>query len=594
MFQSFKDKADGTKGPARLTALREEIARNDLSGFIIPRADAHQGEDVAPCDERLSWLTGFTGSAGFAVVLPDIAGVFIDGRYTLQVRDQIDLDAFTPVSWPKNKLGPWIADNIGDGQRIGFDPWLHSRAEIREAQQALPEGALVPVPNLVDNIWSDRPARPAEPAFAYPDELAGKTSAQKRDEIAQALALEGQSSAVLTSPDSIAWLLNIRGSDIKRTPIVQAFAIIHADGSVAIFSDPNKFSELDLDIQIRDWSAFEPALAALDGVVRVDPKSAPYAVWDVLEQAGVDSQEGNDPCILPKACKNTAEIDATSAAHLRDAAAMVEFLCWLDREGPTGKLTEIDVVKALEGHRRATNALKEISFETICGSGPNGAIVHYRVTEATNRPISAGELLLVDSGGQYLDGTTDITRTMAIGTVGDEEKRAFTLVLKGMIAISIARWPSGLAGRDLDALARNALWAQGLDYDHGTGHGVGAYLSVHEGPQRISRMGLEPFLPGMILSNEPGYYKTGKFGIRIENLCVVVPAPPISGADDRDMLAFETLTWVPIDRNLIDASLLSDIEKDWLNVYHHEIAQKLDGRLTDPAQAWLQRATQPI
>ncbi|NNK79694.1 MAG: aminopeptidase P family protein [Litoreibacter sp.] len=594
MFQTFEATTSPHTGAKRLAALREAIAGAGFTGFLIPRADAHQGEYVAPCDERLSWLTGFTGSAGFCAVLPEIAGVFIDGRYRVQVKAQVDTDQFTPVPWPETKLERWLREQLRQG-KIGFDPWLHTKDQIDTLTKELTGSGinLVSCENLVDRIWHDRPAAPAGKVENYPVELSGKTSVAKRAEISAKLAKDKQRAAVLTLPDSIAWLLNIRGSDIPRIPIVQSFAILHASGKVDLFADPGKFEELpaDPDISVLPPEKFEAALVRLQGPVRVDKRTAPLRIWQILDAAGLEINDGADPCILPKARKNPTEIECTKTAHLRDAHAMVEFLAWLDRQ-PPGSLREIDVVTALEGFRAQTNALRDISFETIAGAGPNGAIVHYRVTEETNRSLEDGDLLLVDSGGQYVDGTTDITRTIPIGTPSEAQKRCFSLVLKGMIAISRTCFPKGLAGRDLDALARAPLWRAGLDYDHGTGHGVGAYLSVHEGPQRISRIGEVPLDPGMILSNEPGYYRESAFGIRIENLIVVQPAPTIEGADDRDMLAFETLTWVPIDRRLILPDMLSNGERDWLNAYHETIRARLD--VTGETAKWLAEATAPL
>ncbi|MBD3678984.1 MAG: aminopeptidase P family protein [Rhodobacteraceae bacterium] len=596
MFQSFTVSSRPEQGPPRLEALRAEMAKEELDGFLVPRADAHQGEYVADCDARLEWLTGFTGSAGFCAVLADRAGVFVDGRYRVQVKEQVDTGAFTPVNWPEVKLGPWLAEALPDGGRVGFDPWLHTAGEIETLRTAVAGIEVVPCPNLVDRVWTDRPGRPAAPVVKHPTELAGKGDETKRAEIAQLLVEAGQAAVVLTLPDSLCWLLNIRGADIPRIPVVQAFAILRADGRMEIFSDPAKFEGLgpDPDIEVLAWEAFPARLAALDGPVRVDKATAPLAVSRILEESGVEVAWGQDPCLLPKARKTKAEIAGAAAAHLRDGAAMVEFLAWLDAEAPRGGLTEIEVVKKLEEFRRATNALRDISFETICGAGPNGAIVHYRVTEESNRPVRPGEVLLVDSGGQYQDGTTDITRTVAVGEAPEEARAPFTRVLQGMIAISRARWPKGLAGRDLDALARVNLWMAGQDYDHGTGHGVGSYLSVHEGPQRLSRISNVPLEPGMILSNEPGYYREGEFGIRIENLIVVEPAPLLPGGDAREMLSFKTLTHVPIDRRLIDREMLSPAERAWLDAYHAETREKLADRVSDTAREWLFAATAPI
>ena len=597
MLQSFAVTSRPEQGPPRLARLREAMRAAGLDGFLVPRADAHQGEYVAPRDERLAWLTGFTGSAGFAVVLRDVAGIFVDGRYRVQVKAQVDTAHFTPVDWPETKPGPWLREHLPTGGRVGFDPWLHTPAQIEEIATALAGSGVVlaPVENPLDRVWDDRPARPAEPVRSYPKAYAGKGDETKRAEIAEALRAAGHKAAVLTLPDSICWLVNIRGADIPRNPVVHAFAILHDDGHLHLFSDPEKFDGLGPDpgIDLAHWDAFEDALAALTGPVRVDKASAPCAVSAALEAAGVAIAWADDPCILPKACKTETEIAGAVEAHLRDGAAMVEFLAWLDAQNPAA-LTEIDVATALEGFREATGALQDISFETIAGAGPHAALPHYRVTEDSNRRLAAGELLLVDSGGQYLDGTTDITRTMAIGAAGAEERACFTRVLKGMIAISMTRWPRGLAGRDLDALARWPLWQAGLDYDHGTGHGVGAYLSVHEGPQRLSRISHVPLEPGMILSNEPGYYREGAFGIRIENLIVVEEAPALPGADAREMLAFRTLTYVPIDRRLIDAALLTGAERDWLNAYHAEVLDRIGPRCGDAARAWLEAACAPI
>lgn len=600
MYQSFTVTARPEQGPPRLAALRDRLASEGLAGFIVPRADVHQGEYVAAHDERLGWLTGFTGSAGFCIVLQDIAGVFIDGRYRTQVKAQVDLSAYTPVPWPDALPGPWLLEQIGEGQ-IGFDPWLHTADEIARIGEAL-EGSkitLVPTENLVDAVWDDQPAPPCGKVSVQPLEFAGKSGADKRAELARQIAKDGASAAVLTLPDSIAWLCNIRGTDVARNPVVHAFAVLHDDARLMLFIDAAKLDDevrahLGRGVSLRPPEAFVPALRTLPGPVRVDRATAPLAVSQELKEAGIQVVWGPDPCLLPKARKNAAEIQGARDAHLRDGAAMVEFLAWLDANAP-GSLTEIDVVTQLEGCRRATNALKEISFETICGSGPNGAIMHYRVTEETNRKLAPGELMVVDSGGQYVDGTTDITRTIALGAPPEGAAAAFTRVLQGMIAISRARWPKGLAGRDLDPLARYHLWLAGQDFNHGTGHGVGSYLSVHEGPQRLSRISEVPLEPGMILSNEPGYYREGAFGIRIENLVVVDEAPALPGADpERRMLAFETLTFAPIDRRLILPQMLAPGERDWLNAYHAEVFAKIGPRASETARNWLSAVTAPL
>ena len=592
MYQSFSTPSSPETGAPRLKALRAALANAGLDGFLIPRADAHRGENVAPCDERLAWLTGFTGSDGHCAVLPDIAGVFADGRYTLQVRKQIDLGVFTPLAIPEDTLAAWLISHLKSGI-VGYDPMLHSYDEITQL-----EGTLLPVgitlqqsANMVDAVWQDRPAAPEGKIVPHPMEFAGKSSEHKRMELAAKLGEAGLAATILTLPDSIAWLLNIRGSDIANTPVPLAFAILHADARVTLFTNPSKSSpelarHLGPDVSICAPEDFGPTLKALQGKTGVDRATAP--IW-VSQQLATPVWFA-DPCILPKACKNDAELSGTRQAHMRDAAAMCEFLAWVD-SGISGR-TEIDIVTKLESFRRNTNALTDISFDTICGTGPNGAIVHYRVDEASNREIEQNTLLLVDSGGQYLDGTTDITRTIAIGTPDAEMIRRFTLVLKGMLALSMLRFPDGIAGSHIDTLARAPLWAEGLDYKHGTGHGVGSYLSVHEGPARISRLGTVPLQTGMILSNEPGYYREGAWGIRIENLIIVSPPTPVGG--EENMRSFETLTWVPIDSRLIDPSRLSVAERQWLNAYHAKVLDNVGPLVTAQTLDWLHSACAPI
>ncbi len=596
MFQSFEVTARPEQGPPRLAALRDELAREGLQGFLIPRADAHQGEYVAPRDERLAWLTGFTGSAGFCAALTDIAGVFIDGRYRTQVKAQVAED-YTPVPWPDVSLSAWLKEQLPNGGKVGFDPWLHAAGQISAAQKDL-EGSgieLVRCDNLVDRIWADQPDPPMNPVRAHPIEFAGESAESKIKRLAADLQNADRAAAVITLPDSIMWLLNIRGSDIAYNPVAHGFAILHADGRVDLFMAAAKLTGLQdhLGDQVtqHEPDAFLEAVGALEGKVQVDPGTVPQIVADALGDRMVD---GGDPCALPKARKNPAEIAGTAEAHLRDAAAVIELLCWLDAQSP-GTLTETQVVTKLEESRRRDNALQDISFDTIAGTGPNGAIMHYRVTEETDSRLENGHLLVLDSGGQYLDGTTDITRTIAIGDVGDEEKACFTRVLKGMIAMSMLRWPVGLAGRDIECVARLPLWLAGQDFNHGVGHGVGTYLSVHEGPQRLSRVSHVPLEPGMILSNEPGYYREGAFGIRLENLVVVGEAPTLpAGDDERAMLNWRTLTYVPIDRRLIVVDMLTRDERAWLNNYHGEVAEKIRPRLGDAAQLWLDAATAPV
>ncbi len=597
MFQSFESLTRPEQGPPRLAALREVMAAEGVDAFLVPRADAFQGEYVAPRDERLAWLTGFTGSAGFCAVLAGTAGLFVDGRYTLQAAQQVDHGAFNVVPWPQTKLADWLAGHLRSGGTVGFDPWLHTVKEIADLRAKGEDHGLTyrECANLVDSVWPEQPDPPRGAFRVHPDALAGESHGDKRARLATELAGAGHAAAVLTSPDSIAWLLNIRGSDIRCNPVPHAFALLHETGAVELFADPAKVTadvraHFGAEVALHPPEAFATRLAELTAPVRIDPASAPVAVERALPQP----VHGADPCVLPKARKTAAEIAGMEAAHRRDAAAMCRFLAWLDEAAPTGTLTEIAVVARLEEERRRAPELVEISFDTICGAGPHGAIVHYRVTTETDAPVTPGDLLLIDSGGQYVDGTTDITRTVATGPVTDAQREAFTLVLKGMIAIHRARWPKGVAGRDLDALARIALWRAGRDYDHGTGHGVGAALSVHEGPQRLSRVSDVALEAGMVLSNEPGYYRAGEWGIRLENLVHVVPAPPVEGTDAREMLSFATLTWVPIDRRLVDPRLLDRDEAAWLDAYHADVRARVGPLVEGAAADWLAQATAPL
>ena len=601
MYQSYDSKSDPARHPPRLAALRKMLAARDLDGFIVPRADAHQGEYVAARDARLAWLTGFTGSAGFCIVTPDQAGVFVDGRYRVQVKSEVDPSAFTPVPWPETKPAEWLARALPEGGRIGYDPWLHSRREIRELEAALSGSGIALIAeatNPVDAIWTDQPEAPAGQVRLWPDETAGESAADKRARIAGELRKAGQHAAVLTLPDSISWLLNIRGADVPRNPVVQAFAIIEGNGHVAVFTNPAKFPDeiraaLGNAVQILPVDALTPALTNLSGPVRVDPATAPEQIFALIESMGTDIAEAPDPVIMPKACKNPAEIAGMRAAHRRDGAAISELLCWLDAQAgqlAERPLTEIAISRKLE-ELRAARGIVDISFDTILGSGPNGAIVHYRVTEATDRRVLPGDILLVDSGGQYPDGTTDITRTLPMGRFDPAVRRPYTRVLQGVIALTKVEFPRGVAGAHLDALARAPLWSEGMDYDHGTGHGVGAGLSVHEGPVRISRISDIPLRPGMILSNEPGYYREGAFGIRIENLIVV---HEVESRDGRDMLGFETLTLAPIDRRLIDPALMSAAEIAWLDDYHARVWDEISPLVDDRVREWLFLATRPL
>jgi Xaa-Pro aminopeptidase len=599
------DGLDAAPAPAsRLTALRAELKRRDLSGFVVPRADEHQGEYVPRRSQRLAWLTGFSGSAGLAIVLADRAAIFIDGRYTLAVRAQVDTDAFVPHQIPEQSPEAWIADNLPKGGKLGFDPWLqtvdgHERFA-RACQRAGAE--FVPVDsNPVDTVWPDRPPPPLAPVLPHSDEFAGESSAAKRTRIAATVKAKGADVALITAPDSIAWLLNVRGGDVPRTPFALGFALLHDDGHVDLFMDRRKVPDRTLA-----WLGNAVTLAspdelgaALDMLGKVDKRvlveSATAPVWAAtrLQAAGVAVVRDADPIALPKACKNAVELEGIRRAHRRDGAAVSAFLGWLSLESKGGKLREIEASDRLQALRQQTGKLRDLSFDTISGAGPNGAIVHYHASAASERTLEPGSLYLVDSGGQYRDGTTDITRTVAIGTPSAEMRDRFTRVLKGHIALAMARFPAGTTGSQLDALARYALWQAGLDYDHGTGHGVGAYLSVHEGPQRISKMANTVALqPGMIVSNEPGYYKADAYGIRIENL-VAVREAKIEGADRR-YLEFETLTLAPIDLACIEPSLLTEAERQWLNDYHRRVRETVEPKVDEATKAWLAEATRAI
>ena len=595
--------ADAIPPRARLDALRAELQRRGLDGFIIPRADEHQGEYVPRAALRLAWLTGFSGSAGWAIVLADKAAVFVDGRYTLQVRDQVDTSLFAPQSYPEVTPDAWLAANLPKGARFGFDPWLHSLADAdRLAQACAKAGAeLVAVEgNPVDAVWPDRAPPPLAPVTPHPLELAGEAAETKRTRIAKLVADKGADAVLLTQPDSIAWLLNIRGGDVPRTPFALSFALLRKDGAVDLFIDQRKLTpatraHLGNGVVVRPPEALGGALTTLGAegaTVWLDPANAPRWALDRLG-AGAKVVRDMDPVALPKACKNDVELQGVRAAHKRDGAAVTRYLSWVARNAAAGSVDEIAAATQLQQFRADTGALRDLSFDTISGAGANGAIVHYHPTPRTARKLTPGELYLVDSGAQYRDGTTDITRTVAIGTPSAEARDRFTRVLKGHIAIAMARFPVGTTGSQLDALARYHLWQVGLDYDHGTGHGVGAYLSVHEGPHRISKMPNSIALrPGMIVSNEPGYYKAGDYGIRIENL-VAVREAKIEGAD-RAYLEFETLTLAPIDVNCIEPALLSEAERAWLNAYHARVRAEVGPQVDAETRAWLDAATRPV
>ncbi|HYB08747.1 MAG TPA: aminopeptidase P family protein [Alphaproteobacteria bacterium] len=589
----------------RMETLRAELRRRGLAGFIVPRGDEHQGEYVPPCAERLAWLTGFTGSAGLAVVLAEKAAIFVDGRYTLQVRAQADGALYEFHHLTESPASAWCAENLPRGATLGYDPWLHTPLERERfaAAAAKAGGRVEPCEsNPIDAVWIGRPAAPIAPVVPHALRYAGKASAEKRAELAAALKASGVDSTVLTAPDSIAWLLNIRGADVPCTPLPLSFAIAHADATVEIFCDPRKLApglaeHLGNAVKTSPREAFAVELDRLGSSklrVQVDPASAAAFIFDRLEQAGAMVVRGPDPCALPKSCKNATELDGTRAAHRRDGAALTRFLAWIKRQAAKGGITEIEAAERLHAIRRTGEFFRGLSFSTIAGAGPNGAIVHYRVTEATSRPIEPGQLFLVDSGAQYLDGTTDVTRTLAIGEPSVEMRDRFTRVLKGHIALARTRFPEGTTGSQLDTVARTALWQAGLDFDHGTGHGVGSFLGVHEGPQRISKVANTVALkPGMIVSNEPGYYKTDAYGIRIENLVVVAPADGVAGAE-RKMLGFETITLAPIDLDLVELGLLSADEVGWLDDYHIRVRDTLTPLVDEATAGWLAEATRPL
>jgi len=609
MFQSFDVTSTPQFGRERADALRASFDTLGIDGFLVPRADEYQGEYVPASAERLSWLTGFTGSAGVALVMRGEAVVFVDGRYVTQLAEQVDGAVFTGGDLVGEPPHLWLRNHAPKGFRLGIDPWLHTGAEVRRLEKALAGlgGALVLLPhNPLDRIWTGRPSEPLGRVAIQTIDHAGELARDKLVKMAEATAKAGADALAVTDPSSIAWIFNIRGSDVPHTPHPLARAIIPANGRPQLFLDKRKtgIEQEAYLTQLADLvppSLFDERIAALAAEgkrILIDPDHAPFALAEIVRSKGGTLVEAADPARLPRACKNDVELQGSARAHLQDGAAMVEFLAWLDGTTP-GTETEIAVTKKLEEVRRRVgerqqNPLKDISFDTISGAGAHAAIMHYRVTTASDATLEPGTLFLIDSGAQYINGTTDITRTVAIGAVPEEQKRFFTLVLKGMIAISTARFPKGTRGCDLDPLARIALWKAGADFAHGTGHGVGSYLSVHEGPQRISRLSTQELLPGMILSNEPGYYRPGSFGIRIENLVHTLPAAPVEGGDI-DMLGFGTLTFCPIDRRLVVPALMTDEELAWLNAYHAETREKIAPLLSDDAtKAWLEKATAPI
>ena len=587
----------------RLAALRDQLKRDRLDVFVVPLTDEHMSEYVGSYAQRLEWLTGFKGSAGSAVVLPQEAAIFTDGRYTLQVRSQVSGSEWSYQSVPETSAAEWLREHAPTGARIGYDPWLHTTDWVKQAKEQLAaKGAeLVPVgTNPIDRVWADRPQPSKAHLVVQREALAGQSSADKRQQMADWLSENNADAAVLAALDSIAWTFNLRGADVSHTPVALAYAIVNRDGTAELFVDPEKVGDevkahLGNGVRLHDRSGFEPYLKGLEGKkVAVDPERSVAAIGQALDEAGAVTWRVRDPAVLPKAIKNQAEIAGHQAAQARDGAAIVRFLKWVEAEAPSGKLDELIASDRLQAIRAAGGMLKDLSFDTISGSGPNGAIVHYKASPETNRPIEMNSLYLVDSGGQYEDGTTDITRTLAIGEPTAEMRDRFTRVLQGHIGIATALFPKGTRGSQLDSFARRALWDAGVDYAHGTGHGVGAFLSVHEGPQRISPVGSgqsggdEPLQAGMILSNEPGYYKAHEYGIRIENLVLVVEKA-IDGAE-KPMLGFETLTFAPIERRLIVKDMLSAKEIAWVDGYHRDVVTKIGPQLEGDERAWLDAA----
>ncbi|WP_292053393.1 MULTISPECIES: aminopeptidase P family protein [unclassified Brevundimonas] len=607
MRQHFDETTDPSFGAKHLPLVRAEMARQGLDGLLVPHEDEHQNEYLPDANERLAWVTGFTGSAGAGVVLSDKAAVFVDGRYTVQVKAQTDEALFERVSLAG--LNDWLSANVKSGQVIGYDPRLHSPDALTGLRAAVEKagGSLKAVDaNPIDLAWTDRPSQPQAPVVPHPEEFSGESAASKRARIGKDIAAKGADAAVLTAPSSLAWLFNIRGGDVIRSPLPLGQAILRADGSARVFLDPAKVTEglpawLGNEVTLEAPEALPEALASLSGQkVVIDPSISSAFYFEALEQAGATIVRAMDPCAIPRACKNEVEIEGSRRAHIRDGAALTRFLHWVDTVAQKELPDERGVVEALERFREATGELKDLSFDTIAGVAANGALPHYKPVGAKIRKMEQGSLLLVDGGGQYLDGTTDVTRTMAIGEGTDEQRRMFTLVLKGHIAMATIRFPQGVSGMHLDAIARQHLWNAGFDYDHGTGHGVGSYLGVHEGPQRIANWGTtQPLLTGMILSNEPGYYREGEWGIRIETLQVVT-APSVPEGGERAFHGFEQLTLAPLDRKLIDVNLLTPQERQYVDDYHAEVLAKVGPLLAEGVQkdeaalAWLKEQTRPL
>lgn len=602
MIQNFDVQGGPGYGQKNLPKLRAALSALKLDGFIIPHEDEYNNEYLPDFNERLMWTTGFTGSAGAAVVLLDKAAMFVDGRYTLQVRAQVDGDLFAYKRLEDAGVAGWLAEN-SHGLNIGYDPKLHSPDALARLRKAVAGvgGTLTPLcTNPIDTAWQDRPAPPKAPLTVQPDSLAGRGHEDKRQQIAEIITAKGADAALITAPASIAWMLNVRGGDVMCSPLPLANLIINKDASVELFIDPDKVTlevrkHFGNQVSVSTEDKLPDYLGSLTGkAILVDPAGSSSFMFDTLDKAGAHIVKAMDPIALPKARKNGAEIAGTTAAHIRDGAAVTNFLHWLATVAQDGSVDEIIAAQKLESFRADTGLLKDLSFESISGAGSNGAIVHYRVSTATTKKLEPGSLFLIDSGGQYVDGTTDITRTVPIGEPTDEMRKCFTLVLKGHIALSMVRFPKGTTGHALDAIARLSLWAHGLDYDHGTGHGVGAYLGVHEGPQRIAKTPSSIALdPGMIVSNEPGYYKTGAFGIRIENLQYVTEAMPIKGGE-RDMMGFHTLTLAPIDRALVVKSMLSKAEIKWFNKYHKRVRKEIGPLVDGNVKKWLKQGCKKL
>ena len=587
---------------ANLAALRAELAARGLDGFVVPLTDEHMSEYVGAYAQRLGWLTGFGGSAGSAVVLADQAAIFTDGRYTLQVREQVSADDWAYVPVPQESIAGWLAAHAPEGSRIGYDPWLHTSAWVQDTAAALADRGVTLVAverNPIDAVWTDRPAPSPAKMTVHADAHAGQSSAAKRSAIADWLGTERADAVVLTALDSIAWALNVRGQDVAHTPVALSYAIVGSDGTTDLFVAAAKVDDsvrqhLGNAVRIHDRDAFAPALRGYAGKrVAADPERAVAAVFDALTAGGAKVLALRDPVVLAKALKNPAEVAGHRAASIRDGAALSRFLRWVEAEAPKGGVSELSAAAQLLAFREATGCLLDTSFDTISATGAHGASPHYHVTEESNASLRMGELFLIDSGGQYADGTTDVTRVVPVGAPTSEMRDRFTRVLKGHIGIATAIFPDRTTGAQIDAFARKPLWEAGLDFAHGTGHGIGSYLSVHEGPQRIAPpnypggAALEPLRAGMMLSNEPGYYKAGEYGIRIENLLLTVPVTIPDSDPERAMLGFETLTFAPIERDLIDPALLTPAERDWLDAYHADVAAKIGPELDGEERAWL-------